>query len=211
MDDPTQAAAEGDAITEQASADATLEELLERPVARREPPAAQRSTCLVGECVDDRHPSLQGRIRVRLSDPDPRERWVPRLQGLAVRVGDRVLMIRPDNSAAWGEETGDEWIVTGVVDGFAKRPRVEKQAAANIELQPDEAVRVVSREGQALLELSHDQDGPVVRLLEPDVRVELAGKLAIKANQIELEAEQGEVSIKASADVVVRGEVVRLN
>jgi hypothetical protein len=122
-----------------------------------------------------------------------------------------VLLIRPDNSAAWGEEVGDQWIVTGVVDGFAKRPELDKREVARIELQPDESVRVVSREGQALLELAHDQHGPIVRLLEPDVRVELAGKLAIKAEQIELEATQGEVSIKASADVVVRGEVVRLN
>ncbi|KIG18578.1 hypothetical protein DB30_00263 [Enhygromyxa salina] len=214
MDDHRQAAPEGDTLSEETSTEATLEQLLETPVARREPPLGPRSTCLVGECLDDRHPTLQGRVRVRLSDPDSgdlRERWVPRLQGLSVRAGDRVLMIRPDNSATWGEEAGDDWIVTGVIDGFAKRPRVDKQEAARLELQPDEAVRVVSRAGQALLELSHDQDGPIVRLLEPDVRVELAGKLAIKAEQIELEAEQGEVSIKASADVVLRGEVVRLN
>lgn len=215
MDEEREPTDEAQTVTEPGASETTLEQLLDTPVARRETPLARGPACLIGECIDDRHPHLQGRVRVRFADAadgTPRERWMPRLQGLAVRVGDRVLMLRPDN-ASWGDDA--EWVVTGVLDGFARRPQVDKQEAARIELQPDESLRVVSREGQALVELSYDRNGdrcgPIVRLLEPDVRVELAGKLAIKAEQVELEAVQGEVAIKASADVVLRGEVIRLN
>ncbi len=144
-------------------------------------------------------------MRVRLADVGgpARELWVPALQGLPVRVADRVLLMRPGNS--------DEWIVTGVVDGFARRPEVARSDAARLELRLDEAIRVVSSEGHELLEISRGQAGPVVRVLGPDVAVELAGKLAIKAASVELEATSGPVTLKASDDVVLKGEVVRLN
>ncbi|WAS91531.1 hypothetical protein [Nannocystis punicea] len=144
-------------------------------------------------------------MRVRFVDPAGREHesWVPTCHGLAVRIGDRVLMVQPANS--------DEWIVTGVIDGFAARPRVEPRPVAALELRPDEALHVVSSAGEPLIEISQQAGGPTVRLLRPDVRVELAGKLAISAEAIELEAVRGQVKIKASDDVVVQGEVVRLN
>lgn len=181
----------------------TLADLLERPLARSVPERAA-PTCLIGECIDARHPSLQGRVLVKFSVAGhEHERWVPTLQGLPVRVADRVLLLQPDNA--------QEWIVTGVVDGFASRPRPELSERARIELMRDEAVNVVSSEGTRLIEISQSEAGPVVRVLEPDVRVEFAGKLSLRAQDIELEATQGEVAVKASADVVLRGETIRLN
>lgn len=199
------AAAEEPAGADVPAAKSILEDLLDAPQERRAPASASATTCLLGECVGDRHPTLQGRVRVRLADPGGPERevWVPTLQGLPVRVADRVLLMRPANS--------DEWIVTGVVDGFARRPEVAKSDAARLELRLDEAIRVVSSEGHELLEISRGQAGPVVRVLGPDVAVELAGKLAIKATAVELEATSGPVTLKASDDVVIKGEVVRLN
>ncbi|PRQ02510.1 hypothetical protein ENSA5_21550 [Enhygromyxa salina] len=184
---------------------ATLAELLEAPVSRGEQHGSSSEPAnLVGECIEAKHPTLQGRVRVRFAiRGQDHERWVPTLQGLPVRVADRVLMVRPDNLA--------EWIVTGVVDGFATRPRHDKQEAARVELQRDEAVNVISSQGQPLVEISQGQGGPVVRVLEPDVRVEFAGKLAFAAEDIEFEATKGEVALKASADVVVKGETIRLN
>lgn len=181
----------------------TLADLLERPLSRSTPEQAA-PTCLIGECIDARHPSLQGRVRVKFTQAGhEHERWVPKLQGLPVRVADRVLMLQPDNAR--------EWIVTGVVDGFAARPRPELSERARIELQRDEAVNVVSSEGTPLVEISQSEAGPVVRVLEPDVQVEFAGKLSLRAQDIKLEATQGEVSLEASADVVLRGETIRLN
>lgn len=179
------------------SARTILEDLLAAPRAE-----AAAATCLIGECVDDRHPTLRGRVRVQLAGSGG-ALWVPTLQGLPVRTDDRVLLVRPAN--------GDEWIVTGVVDGFARRPEVPKASVARVELRTDEAVQVVASEGQPLLELSRGPAGPVVRVLDPDATVELAGKLAVKAAAISLEATGGAVTLKASDDVVVQGEVVRLN
>jgi hypothetical protein len=184
---------------------ATLAELLDTPISRSEPAADDAPTCMLGECVDARHPSLQGRVLVRFTTRGGAqlERWVPTLQGLPVRVADRVMMLRPANAS--------EWVVTGVVDGFATRPRVEKSEAARVELQRDEAVRVVSSEGAPLVEISQSDAGPVVRVLESNVNVEFAGKLALEAEDIQLRATKGEVSVEASADVVVKGETIQLN
>jgi hypothetical protein len=181
-----------------------LAELLEAPTERPRP-VIPGAPCLIAECVDARHPTLQGRVRVKFTDPDGREQqpWVPTLQGLSVRVPDQVLLVRPSNGA--------EWIVTGVVDGFVRRPEPEKQEAARLELKPDEAVQVVSSAGQKLVEISSGAAGPVVKILERDVAVTFAGKLALKAEEIALEASRGEVTIKATKDVVVKGEVIQLN
>jgi hypothetical protein len=204
MKDPKEIAAGRETDHEDPPETATLDELLAAPEPRREPVAAGM-TCVVAECIDDRHPTLSGRVRVRIVDTSGRseETWVPTLQGLPVRAADRVLMIRPGN--------GEEWIVTGVIDGFAARPKIEKTAAARLELRSDESVQVVSASGVPIIEVSQGQAGTVVKLLEPDVRVELAGKLAIAAQEIQLEATRGQVKVKASDDVVVQGEIVRLN
>ncbi len=180
-----------------------LEDLLGSTVARRAAPASE--TCVMATCTDDRHPTLQGRVHVQFTGGDGREHalWVPTLHGLPVRVADRVLMMRPGN--------GDEWIVTGVVDGFVNRAVAEKTPAARLELRGDECLQVVSSAGRPIVEVSQGKDGPVVRLLEPDVRVEMAGKLVVRAEEIEFEATQGSVAIKASEDVVIKGELVRLN
>jgi hypothetical protein len=203
MSDASSSRDEDPELEERTAEPTTLADLLERPLSRSTPDAAAL-TVLIGECVDARHPSLQGRVLVKFSVSGlDHERWVPKLQGLPVRVADRVLMLRPGN--------GEEWIVTGVVDGFASRPQPELSERARIELQRDEAVNVVSSEGTPLVEISQSPTGPVVRVLESNVQVEFAGKLSLRAKDIELEATQGEVAVKASADVVLRGETIRLN
>jgi hypothetical protein len=181
-----------------------LDELLERPPAPVLAPSGVSSS-LVGEIVDVKHPSLRGRVRVRWVDLEGQtfERWLPTLQGLPVRVADRVLMI---TAANWPEP-----VVTGVVDGFARRPERERASAATLELQRDEALRVQSASGEDLVEVFEDESGPVIRLLKEDVDLDLPGKLRVRAASIELEAKQGEARIQASDDVVVKGEIIHLN
>ncbi|HLA63415.1 MAG TPA: hypothetical protein VK610_03250 [Rhodothermales bacterium] len=159
---------------------------------------------VVGECVDAAHPTLRGRVRVRWeTSQGVAERWVPTLQNLPVRVADRVLLVHPGNH--------DEPVVVGVLDGFARRPEPERAETARFTLQRDEAVRVEGADGQPLVELFQSDAGPVVRLLQADVNVELPGALRISAEQIALRARAGTVEIEASDDVNVRGEVVNLN
>lgn len=185
-----------------------LEEMLEEaspPVAALLQRLPGVTDSLVGEVTDDRHPSLRGRVRVRWSDLEGQifEKWLPTLHGLPVRVSDRVLLTQPSN---W-----PEYVVTGVIDGFARRPDVDREERASLELKRDEVLRVRSQSGEDLLELFDGESGPVVRLLTPDVDIDLPGKLRVRASSIELEAKRGQVRITASDDVIVRGETVHLN
>lgn len=182
-----------------------LDELLEhaRPVS---PPAGPHETgSLVGEVVDARHPTLRGRVRVRWQDLDGHtfEKWLATLQSLPVRVADRVLMIQAAN---WPEP-----VVTGVIDGFARRPEPERATGASLELARDEAIRVRSASGEDLVEVFEDEHGPVIRLLSDDVDLDLRGTLRVRAKSIELRATEGDARVGASGDVRLEGETVHLN
>lgn len=160
---------------------------------------------LVGECLDPRHPTLMGRALVRWADAAGGvvERWLPTLLGVTVRAADRVLLLSP---ASWAEP-----LIVGVVDGFATRPEPTRAAGAAITLRPDETVRILTDDNACLLEVYRGDSGPVVRLLQPDVEVELAGSLRLSAKSIALQARQGEVKVQASGDVAVQGERIHLN
>ena len=178
--------------------------LLESMVAA---PVGRAPACLVGECVHDAHPTLLGRVRVRWTEPgqggEVREQWLACLLGVIVRQQDRVLLQLPDN---WPEP-----VVTGVVDGFAMRPEAARLPGPSVDLRGDESLRVRGEDGQQLLEIFQEEGGPVVRLLDPDLHLELPGELRIRAEQITLEATRGDVELRASDDVNVLGEMIHLN
>lgn len=159
----------------------------------------------VGECLDDRHPSIAGRVMITWQDEQSNtmEKWLPTLQGLSVRKLDRVLLQQPVN---WPEP-----IVFGVLDGCADRPLPERESKHSIELKPDEALRIDSDKGNPLVEVFQEKNQPVVRFLSKDVNLDLNGKLNICAESIDLAAKKGQVSITAEADVVVKGEIIELN
>ena len=186
-----------------------LDDLVAAQTPRVEPPRAESPRSveapLVGECVDARHPTLQGRIRVRWEDPAgaTEEQWLPTLQGLVARVADRVLIGQPANF--------DEPVVMGVLDGFAERPAPEALRGPVLAVEKDEALHVTSSDGEALLEIRQEQSGPVVRIVKENLDLELPGKLRLSAEAIELEARRGPVKIGATSDVVVEGEAIKLN
>lgn len=168
-------------------------------------PAEGLRAALVGECVEGDHPTLQGRARVRWRDEqgDAQERWLPTLAGVTVRAGDRVLLEQPANFP--------EAVVSGVLDGFARRPDVEPRRSAALRLERDECLRVEDSEGRPLLELRRGEAGPTLRLLREGVDLDVPGRLRMSAEGIELRARAGSVRVQASDDVVVRGEVIHLN
>ena len=186
---------------------ALAHELLLDPVATPEPDALFHTSAslLVAACLDARHPVLVGRVLVALVAPDGRstERWLPTVHGLPVRAGDRVLVARADNFA--------ESLVIGVVDGYARRPECEPVPGPTLALERDASLRIEDADGQPLVELRASDAGPVVRLLGPDVDLELAGGLRVSASSIELRAREGEARVAAAGDVIVTGETIQLN
>jgi hypothetical protein len=160
---------------------------------------------LVGDCVDAKHPTLTGRVRVAWQDSEGRtqSQWLACLQGLTVRKEDRVLM---QHAANWPEP-----VVVGVVDGFAMRPEAQYLSGPQITLEKDEVVRIATRDGQPLLEICQDDAGPVVRLLHDDVNLDVKGRFRISARNIVLDAKQGGIVIKAQDDITVDGEMIKLN
>jgi hypothetical protein len=184
------------------SSAALFEKILETSPAR---PAWPVGEPFVAECIDSRHPTLQGRVQIRWEGMrhEDVESWVPTLHGLAIRKGDRLLVQMP--------HAGTEPIVIGVIDGFLPRPEPDRTVAARVEVRNDEVFQVCTQEGQPLVEIVRDDNGPIVRLLQSDTRVDVKGKLSISAAELELTATKGKVRVEASDDVDLVGETIHLN
>lgn len=166
------------------------------------PVAGRLSGVVVGECIDDRHPQLPGRVLVRIAEAGAvRELWVACLVHSPVRRDDRVLLLQPGN---WPEP-----VVVGVLDGLHPRAAPVATAAA-LELRRDEQVEIRDHAGAPLLTIVPTEGGPVLRLARADQRLEIAGRLALAADEIELRSTRG-TTIAAGGDVVVTGEEISLN
>lgn len=160
----------------------------------------------LGVCIGAEHTTLRGRVLVSWRDATGKghEAWLPTLQGIHPARGDRVLLTMPTNHG--------EPVVLGVLDGLGS-PSTAPPAEAGplVKLAPEEALRVASPEGTPILEVRATAEGPEVRLLAPPADLLMPGTFRISAEEIELEARNGEVRIDAAGDVKVTGEVVRLN
>jgi hypothetical protein len=173
------------------------------PIGQAVAPAPGRgASALVGECVEDRHPTLAGRVQVRFTDPSGEQSlWLATLAHLPVRCEDRVLLLQPAN---WPEP-----VVVGVIDGLRART-AETHPAATLTLRSDETLEIRGQDGAPLLAIVPSPAGPVLRLARADQRLEIAGRLAFAADSIDFQA-RGEVSLAAGGDVVVTGEEIKLN
>lgn len=177
----------------------------------KDPPAgapvqAAGGATLVGLCLAGAHPTLPGRARVcwHGAEGRPEDAWLPQLQGIRAREGDRLLLAIPENH--------DEPIVIGVLDGISG-PQARQPAAHGpmLRLAEDEALRIAGPDGEPILEVKPTPAGPEVRLFAAPAALTMPGSFRVSAEQIEFEARKGEVRIAASGDVTVTGEMVRLN
>jgi len=182
--------------------------VMETSSAARDDTAAglARAGTLVGTCLADEHQTLAGRAHIRWSggDGETQDAWLPQLQGVRARQGDRVLLATPGNH--------DEPIVVGVLDGIG--PMVLAPPADEgplLQLTEDEALRIAGPDGQPILEVKPTAGGPEVRLFTAPAALTMPGSFRVSADQIEFEARKGEVRIDAAGDVKVSGEIIRLN
>lgn len=172
------------------------------------PPAeAVDATMLIGEVTDTHHPDTMGRIRVKWPTPhgDECARWLECVDGVKPNVGDRVLLQAPAN---W-----PEYVICGVMKRARRGEpsRATAEPAIALSLQEDKCVQVADAAGRPLLRIRPSPDGPVVTLLDADVNIEVAGKLRLSAQTLELAAGRGGVDIRTEADTVVRSRYIRLN
>lgn len=177
-----------------------LKELLASP-----PQPAWPEGHVLATCLDDRHPVLTGRVLVRCETAlgQACQTWAPTLKGLSVRAADRVLVLKLPREL--------EPVVVGVLDGFDRRPERPMHVAQVLEVKEDEVLQINAENGQCLVQITHNQDGPVVRLLHADSQIELPGRLCLSAGAIEMQARSGGVRIDAADDVEIVGETIHLN
>jgi hypothetical protein len=157
----------------------------------------------VGLCIDDRHPSLPGRVLVQLHGDAAPGTWLPCVAHVVARTGDRVLVQQPRN---WPEA-----IVIGVLDGYEPRAAAPPTTARVLELRRDEQLVVCDDRGEPLVALADGACGPTLRLARPDLALEVPGRLSMRAGTIRLESSAGAIEIEASGDVRIAGELVELN
>jgi hypothetical protein len=159
----------------------------------------------VGECLKAPSDAWPGRALIKWVGRRGRisEKWLPTLCGVVVRDADRVLVVPLGESSAM--------VVVGVISGFARRPKSPRDRGPRLALQEDESLLVTTNSGDPIVEIRQEVTGPVVRLLKPDVDVELEGKLRISAARIDLRADKGDVAITASDNIALVGEQIRLN
>lgn len=186
-----------------------LRRLFENDAVPDPSPAVERneSSTLIGEVTDTHHPDAMGRVRVKWSmqDGNTCERWLECVDGVKPGIGDRVLLQSPAN---WPEN-----LVCGLLKRAGRGEPVEPavEPAVALSLEPDKCVQVSDASGCPLLQVRASPDGPVVTLLNRNVNIEVAGKLRLSAQTLELEGGRGGVDIRTEADTVVRSRYVRLN
>lgn len=172
-------------------------------------PADERvdPTTLIGEVTDTHHPDAMGRVRVKwpMRDANSCERWLECVEGVKPHIGDRVLLQAPSN---W-----PEYVISGLLRRAECSEPVEPvaEAAFELTLEADRCIQLSDASGRPLLQVRSSPDGPVVTLLNRNVNIEVAGKLRLSAQAIELEGGHGGVDIRTEADTVVRSRYVRLN
>ena len=171
-----------------------------------EPRAADIAGPLVGECLDPHHPSIVRRALIAWTDGqggEERRHWLPTLQGLSLRRGDRVLLMRPKNY--------EEAVIVGVLDGFVRREPVDAARGPVVELKPDEVVTVTDEAGRPVAELRQGDGGPSIALIGDDCRLEVAGRLILSGRDVVITAREGNAAVEAAGDVDIKAETINLN
>ncbi len=189
---------------------------------------------MVGECVDDCHPEWCDHYMVAYADTkgETFRQWLPSVLGLEIRRGDLVLIAKPVN---WATP-----VITGILPAAPSSStsvfspwelksassehdfsdsEPQKSSRSSFEVRPNNTValtgetpiQVVSHNGRKLVEIGLGPDGPTVRICQRDAVIDLPGKLAITAGELELKSRSGDLKIEADHDVVVRGDLIRLN
>ncbi len=185
----------------QGKSDTRMDQALSTPVEL----SMQAGQTLIAEIIVEKHPVLEARSLVSGNDQHgiAFECWVNHLHGLVLRSGDTVLLQRPGNS--------DEPLITGIVESTQPAHRQIHRLGGELSLNADEALRITDHNGKPLLDIAPSADGTVLQLHVPVAETDMPGNFKLVADSISLEARQGEMSLTASGDINVDGEIINLN
>jgi len=167
-------------------------------------PELRRGDILVAEVIVETHPVLAGRVLVAGKDASSQqfELWVPCLAGLDIKAQDKVLLQRPGNM--------DEAVVTGVLES-SQLDRRQARSSQSLDLALNQSITINDHHGRALVDVVSGDDGPIVQLHVPMAELDVQGTLRLEADSLALKARQGEMSLSASGDIKVDGEMIKLN
>lgn len=182
-----------------------LETLIHDYGVQTQPPPPPDGGMVVGEVLDTHHPHRPGRVLVRWYDVQASEHahWLPRITTVPVATGSRVLLSRPTN---W-----PEWLVVGALSATPAEVRAARPEARQVvQIESGESVRVESRHGEPLFELSHREGKPFLRL-QDDICLEVEGTFAVAADRIELRSGQGGTDSRSDGEMIFRSPRIRLN
>ncbi len=183
-----------------------IEAALEGRVAEAASEGVEAAGCIVGEVLDTHHPHLPGRVFVRFLNAEQKavELWVQAERHLRLRKGDRVILMMP---TGW-----KQWVVTGALGRELQKPEeTPAEKVPELQLEPGQAVRILSHDGTALITVRQGVDGPELQLGTGNVELRAARTLRIAADTIELHAEHGGVDLRTEGDAVLRARTIRLN
>jgi len=189
---------------------------------------------MVGECVDDCHPEWSDHAMVAYTDTKGEmfRQWLPSVLGLEIRRGDLVLIAKPIHWATpvitgilpktppSSTSVFSPWkLPSATLEHDLSETESQKPPRASFEVRPNNTValtgetpiQVVTHSGRKLVEIGLGANGPTIRICERDASIDLPGKLTITAGELELKSRSGDLKIEADHDVVVQGDLIRLN
>ncbi len=175
-----------------------------------ETPNLTATPTLVGVCVDDSHPEFSGFYEVEYlgEGAESLRTWLVALRGVQPRRQDSVLLSMPQN---WPEP-----VIVGVL-GFgdsheaSRKPAFEVRENNVVILKGDDPIQVVAHDGRKLVEIGKSMNGPTIRICQKDAAFNLPGSLCISAGELKLQSHSGDIQINADREVVIEGDLIRLN
>jgi hypothetical protein len=136
-------------------------------------------------------------------------------RGLSVVPGDRVLFVMPANSSLA--------VITSILSPTAQGTTCETALVAagtrqrlpisqELVLRDSESLCVTTSTGQTLVAIERGACGPIIRLGEGSLELDMPGELHLMADSLRFTTRSGPISIQSQTDdVVVQGRTIRLN
>jgi hypothetical protein len=178
------------------------------------------SAMLIGVVVDAEDSGMLGeenQILVEFNTSNENKKCVlaELSRGLSVVPGDRILFVMPANSSLAVITSvlspaphGNSCETTLVVAGTRHR----LPASQELILRDSESLCVTTSTGQTLVAIERGACGPIIRLGEGSLELDMPGELHLMADSLRFTTRSGPISIQSQTDdVVVQGRTIRLN